>query len=247
MRLLFLAVCLLFIYPIYGQEEMVLKNRFHEARPGNFIVLEQNKIYTFLNIYEKTDTSLILEEVAVPASRIPKKNFSWKNWFESGGPGNTSWTMSEIDLQKGEIEGIYSFTRQSWLDPAYANTFLSTLLNLKFTAIPVNERKRIGPQPSYGKVDQRPLWNPRLILGGQIYSNVSFSAWKARWPNDRTELARKKIEIYLPEKSADSEISFPTYFPYWIDIEGKLGSAQVKVADSGIDAISPQPPIYRTR
>lgn len=240
-----LIILFFFLPIIVYAEDLFLKERFRLAQPGNYIVISQNKNYTFLHIYDAFDDTVVLEEISVPAIKIPKNN-SWKSWLENNAPGNTSWTMSEIDVNTGQIIDAYSFTRQGWLDVGSANSFISALLNLHFRPIPDVERKKIGPQPVYGKMDTRTLWNPRLILNGQYIPNVHFTAWRARWPNDGTELARKKIEIYLPELT-DSNGDYPTYFPYWIDIEGKLGSAQVKVVDSGLNAISPQPPIYRTK
>lgn len=245
-HILFFNYILFFLtFGLFGQESsLFLKERFRSAQTGAYIVFEQNKMYTLLNIYDKTNSSLVIEEVSAPTNRLPK-NISFRQWFEEGAQGSTSWIMSQIDLESGQILQSYSFTRKGWLDVSNVSSFLTTLLNLRFVKISDEERKKIGPPPRYGQLDQRRLWNPRLVLDGKIIPQVPFSAWKARWPNDNTELSRKKIEIYLPELGND-DLPYPSYFPYWIEVEGKLGCAQVRVIDSGFNVISPQPPIYKT-
>ncbi len=114
---------------------------------------------------------------------------------------------------------------------------MMTLLNLHFHLVPDSERRHVGLPPGYGKPDHRPLWHPRLIVGGTIVGHVSFAAWKARWPADGSELARKVVEVYLPESAHDA---YPSYFPYWLEVEGKLGSAKIRVIDSGMESNSPQ-------
>lgn len=231
-----------FFFPILlSAEEIYLKNLMHSAEPGGYVVTEQNKTFTFLHIHDKTAETLVIEEVTIPAASFARHRMNWKNWFESGGPGHTSWTMSQINLQTGRLEETFSFTHQGWLDLADSNPFLTTLFNLPFHRLPDDQRRRVGLAPGYGKPDHRPIWNPRLIVEGQVVPNIPFSVWKGRWPSDGSELARKMIEIYLPYRADHPNLPrFPVYFPYWLEVEGKIGSAKVRIVDSGIGALSPK-------
>lgn len=239
-RSLFLLIFTFVISNFLQAEHMTLKEKLTDAVPGSYLVTEQNKTYTFLHVYAKEGNTLILEEVSIPGSRFSKKSMLWKNWFESGAPGNTSWTMSQINLTTGHVEEIFSFTQKGWLDLTSSDCFMSTLLNLRFEEVPFEKRRRVGTPPGYGKSDYRPLWNPRLIVEGVVYNQVPFTAWKARWPSDRSELSRKIVEVYFPEAS-HANLTYPVYFPYWMEVDGKVGSAKIRVVDSGMGAYSPKP------
>jgi hypothetical protein len=239
MRFIFLfCLSLYFFNDSLRADEFCLRELFAQAEPGSYFVTEQNKNYTFLHIFQKNDSFIILEEVSIPLSRFPKKT-TWKEWFEKGAQGHTAWLMTQINLKTGKCEEAFSFIHQGWLDLSHADHFLATLLNLKFAAVPEPERRRIGLPPGYHKTDKRPLWNPPLIVEGKIIPHVAFSAWKTRWPNDGSELSRKIIEIYLPSFE-DTPSRCPAYFPYWLEVEGKMGSAKVRIVDSGMGAKSPK-------
>lgn len=232
-------LCLLLLpCTLYGNA-LCLKDKFAQAEPGSYLVTEQNRTYTLLHVYEKNAENMVLEEVTVPAARYQQNPVGWKTWLESGAPGHASWTHMQINLQSGAFEEVFSFTHQGWLDLSASDTFLTTLLNIPFQEVAPADRRRIGLPPGYNKPDHRKVWQPRLIVNGHPLGGVTFQAWKARWPSDGTELSRKIIEIYLPEER--STAGYPTYFPYWVEVEGKIGSAKVRVVDSGKGLSSPKP------
>jgi len=236
MRKLLLSLCMLFSVALAS--EVQLKEKLAEAQPGSYLVLEQNKIFTLFHIYDRTEDTVIIEEVSIPAARFARNPMNWKQWFECGAPGHSSWIMSQVNLNSGAFEETFSFTHQGWIDMSESNPFLTTLLNLHFREVPDSHRKKIGMPPSHNKQDRRPLWHPRLTVEGCVIPNTYFSAYVTRWPADGTELSRKIVEIYLP--TAQEDAFYPTYFPYWLEVEGKIGSAKVRVIDSGMNAISPK-------
>lgn len=214
---------------------ITLKNKLSEATPHSYLVTEQSRNFTFLRIFEKKGNLLILEEVTIPEENFSSRKIGWKEWFERGAPGHTSWMLSKVNLQTGNIEEVYSCDHEAWVDVSEYSSFMATLLNLHFYPVAENERRRIGLPPGYGKPDLRPFWQPRLVVDGKSLSAVFFQSWKARWPTDGSELAKKTIEVYLPEIS---DAHFPTYFPYWLEVEGKIGSAKIRVVDSGMESHS---------
>ncbi len=225
--------------------EISLKDKLAEAEPGSYLVTEQSKTYTFLHVYEKRGNSIVLEEVVIPAARF-QRQLSWREWFERGAPGHTAWTLTQINLQSGTLEEVYSFPHQGWVDTSQADHFMTTLLNLHFKEVPDSQRRRIGLPPGYNKPDHRPIWSPRLVVEGTALQSIPFTAWKARWPSDGSELARKTIEVYLPEVvHSPATPHYPVYFPFWLEVEGKIGSAKIRVIDSGMSAHSPKPHLPR--
>lgn len=223
---------------------LTLKDKLATAEPGSYIVIEQNKNYTLLHVYSRSEHGIVLEEVTIPAARYKRSPAPWRTWFESGAPGHTSWMMSQINVSTGEFEETFSFTHNGWINLADCDPFLTTLLNLQFQEVPEAKRRRVGLPPGYNKRDTRPYWAPRLVVDGQRINHVPFGAYAARWPCDGSELSRKVVEIYLPYQVNDPNLpDYPTYFPYWIEVDGKLGSAKVRIIDSGTNARSPKPPL----
>jgi hypothetical protein len=216
-------------------EELFLRDNFQRAQPGDYIVVSANKTQTLMHIYDKQNQILTVEEIAVPeCKRSPK--LSWKEWVNLGAPGNTSWVMFEVDLRNGQMIRYYSFTKKNWFEIPDADNFLSKLLSLKFTKIPDSARKRVGPKPLSGP-EWRPFWQPRMMVEGRPIQGVIFDAWRTKWPRDGTDLSGKTIEVYLPHDNQ----RYPAYFPYWLQINGALGKAKIRIIDSGSLLQSPMP------
>ena len=133
--------------------------------------------------------------------------------------------------------GFFPFSRRAHLDTAYADLFLSNLLSMSFEPVPDKDRRRIGAPSSPGSdaSDHRPYWQPPMVFEGNRIKNAMFEAWRAKWPQDGTELSGKEIEIYLPNEKK----GYPTYFPYWLQICSAYGKASVRIVDSGKGLRSP--------
>ncbi len=213
---------------------VVFRENLKKAVPGDYLVTAQNKSYTFLHIYSKGNDVLTLEEITVPARKAPHKNYSWKKWAEDGAPFHTSWNMYDIQLSTGEVLRAFSLTKNTWYEVPQSDHFFSTLLNLRFVRIPSNERKRVG-LPSLEIYDRRPFWQPKVIVDGKSIEGVNFGAWRAHWPKDNSDLSGKTIEVFVPEDNQQ----YPAYFPYWLQINGMVGSAKIRIVDSGRNFVSP--------
>lgn len=234
--LLILILGILGLSPLQA-EELFLRNNLQRAQPGDYLVISANKTQTLMHIYDKQNQILTLEEIVVPESKRAA-NVSWKEWVRQGAPENTSWVMYDIDLHTGKMIRYYSFSKKNWFEIPDADNFLSKLLNLKFTKIPNNARKRIGPKINSGP-ELRSLWQPRMVVEGKIIKGVMFDAWRTTWPRDGSELSGKTIEVYLPHDSQ----RYPAYFPYWLQINGAIGKAKIRMIDSGSQLQSPRPPL----
>lgn len=206
-----------------------LKENFQKAQVGDYIVAIQNKNYTLLQVLEKTDDSIRIEEVSVPLNKFDSRT-SWRTWLEQGAPGHTNRILSTIDLKTGLIQQSYSVTQKAWLEISKGNQLLSTLLNLPLFPIQDQDRKRIGQATSDGSRDRRSIWQPKMIVNGHTIPNVLFSAWKTRWPSDDSPLANRWVTVYLPQNHE----TYPAYFPYWLEVHGGSGSkVSIRIVDSG--------------
>lgn len=234
--LLSLTLTLLLSCLLQADENLFLRTNLQQAKPGDFIVISCNKTATLMAIRDKKDNLLTIEEAAVPLVKWKCLNLSWRDWLEQSAPNNTSWVMYEVDLRTGQMVRYFSFSRNEWLDIPEADNFLGKLLNLKLVKIPEKTRKYVGPKPISGP-DWRPLWQPQMIVDGQMIKGVKFDAWKTRWPRDDSDLSGKTIEIYLPQESQ----RYPSYFPYWLQINGAVGKAKIRIIDSGSNIRSPKP------
>ncbi len=223
--LLFLILIPFFIYS--EGDTLLLRDNLQNALEGDYIVTYQNRNYTVLLVSDKQKDIITIEEVTVP-DRTCNGYTDWKKWVEDSAPGNTSWVMYTIDIPSGKMLKYYNFYYQAWYDMSEANVFLSKLLNLQLTKVPVNERKTVG-------VTRSKLWQPALVVDGKQIPNVPFDAYTTRWPKDGSELSDRIVLIYLPEESA----KYPSYFPYWLQVNGTIGKAQVRIVDSGRKLTSP--------
>lgn len=227
-----LVALILFTFSCFGiiaqENEMILKDNLKRAQLGDFIVTAQNKTYTMLLVREKNDKELTFEEITVPASRKPQ-GMSWREWIHKGASGHTGWIMYQVSLESGLVTNVFSFNKNEWVSIPKTQNILSTLLNLRLKLVSLQDRKKIGLRPFNGSKESRALWQPRMVVDGQTIQGVSFEAWRTRWPKDGSELAGKNIEVYVPLEND----KYPSYFPYWLQISGMVGKAQIRIVDSG--------------
>lgn len=229
----YLLAFLLMFGCLHG-EELLLRDNMMKAKTSDFLVILANKTVTLLHIADKQDHLLTVEEIAVPEGKKPD-SMTWKDWVGLNAPGNTSWVTYEIDLRTGQMTKYYSFTRHGWYEIPDSDNFLSKLLNLRLTKVAENGRKKVGPKPISGP-DWRPLWQPKMVIESKTINGVMFDAWETKWPRDNSELSGKAIEVYLPRESD----RYRAYFPYWLQINGAIGKAKVRIIDSGTNMKSPK-------
>ena len=234
MRLSYLMTLFLFMFGSIHAEELLLRDNFKKAKAGDYLVILANKTQTLMHISDRKQNIITIEEISIPEGRKPSC-LSWREWVNQGAIGNTSWVIYELDLNTGGMLRYYSFTKNNWFEIPEADNFISKLFNLRLTKIPDYVRKKIGPKPFSGP-DYRSFWQPRMVIDGKFMKGVPFDAWQTRWPKDQSELAGKTIEIYLPQNSD----LYRAYFPYWLQINGAIGKAKIRMIDSGVNLTSPR-------
>ena len=204
-----------------------LLDNMQKATSGDFIVTAQGKNITLFHIHAKKNDTLTIEEITAPSSCVKSAPGVWKTWISQRAPGHTAWILYTIDLKTGKLLSSYSVMRQARQDVAGANNFLTTLLNLKLEPIPPRQRKKLGASFT--------LWQPKMVVEGKTIPKVQFDAWRTQWPKDQTDLSERSIDVYIPHESD----KYPSYFPYWLEISGMVGSAKIRIIDSGSGLISP--------
>jgi hypothetical protein len=212
-----------------------LKAKLLQAHPGDYIVTEQNKNYSLLAIRSVLHSTIVLEEISIPANQMDASKTPWKKWVESEAPGHTSWTWYEIDLENGTLNECFSFSKQGWLVFNESEQFFTKLISLPLSKTPPDQQRRIGPPPLSGETDHRHVWYPSLIVEGKKVDKPSFEVWQGHWPKDDTMLSQCKIEMYFVR----GRNAFP--FPYWIDVSNPHYTYKIRVVDSGSGLISPIP------
>lgn len=217
---------ILFLLCTHALEGSLLEN-LQRGKTGDYIVTAQGKNFTLLHLYNKQGQILTIEEVTAPLASLKQGPGVWKTWISQKAPGHTAWVLYSIDLNTGKLVSSYSVMRQARQEVSGANSFLTTLLNLKLEPIPPRKRKKIGTSFK--------LWQPKMVVDGKTIPGVEFDAWRTQWPKDQTDLANKTIDVYVPHESD----RYPSYFPYWLEISGLVGSAKVRIIDSGSGMVSP--------
>lgn len=230
----------LFFLPVLGWG-LALKDNLQRAQVGDYLVVSFNKTDTVMLMQHKEDEKLTIEEISIPEGNKPRA-LSWKMWVEKRAPGHISWVHYIIDLRSGKMLHYYSFTKRNWFEIPESDHFLSKLLALSFTKAPLQSCKKIGPKPSSGP-DLRVFWQPKVFVEGKPVQGIAFEVWKSKWPKDGSPLSGKPIEIYLPK---DNQL-VPSYFPYWLQVQGAFGKAKLRIIDSGKGLDSPQHLFYQTK
>lgn len=211
-------------------EDLSLSESLRDAKKGDFVVTSHSKNFTLFHVFDVQDSTLIIEEISAPIAE-KKQIKNWQNWVEKKAPGCTSWVIYELDLDTKKIEDIYSYSQKSWQKVYPGDQIFPTLINLTFSQLEDENRKKAGPRPLPEMIDERPLWQPPIFSNGKKIKGMSCKAYKAYWPDDSTELSGKKIEIYLPKKND----LVPSYFPFWIQVSNQFAQTKLRVIDSGFN------------
>ena len=208
--------------------DSILQTRLMNAQKGDYIVTESNQMISLLAIRSLTPQSLILEEISAPANALQNRPASWSAWVRDRAPGNTSWSMVEIDLENHQILECYSFSRSAWVQISSQGSIISTLLGLNLQPVAASEQRRIGPPPPNGEADLRKIWKPPLIEDGEHHHNASFDVYRADWPKDDSDFAGNTVSLYF-----DHDNRCP--FPVWVQVDTAHVSASLRMIDFGKD------------
>ncbi|WP_194847041.1 hypothetical protein [Candidatus Neptunochlamydia vexilliferae] len=228
----------LFIFLAHSLFGLTLKDKFEVAEVGSYIVTEQNQLVSLLHLHTVRDHKLIFEEISIPLHKA--KKIDWKRWVEKGSPGNTSWILYEMDLEKGAVTECYSVTRKAWVRTEEMNAFLIPLFSLKLQALSEEERFQKGATATPGKVGHRP-WGPPQTIEGKKIKDPEYDVYTTRWPHDESDLSDKPIVLYFDK-------SHPTFpFPYWMQIRDGALKFKMRALDSGSGLYSPFTDIPRRK
>lgn len=228
----FVFILFLFSAPLSALQ---LVDRLQEAEEGDYIATAIDKAFSVLFIKEKIGEVITLEEVTIPIKRLKmgtsRQWKGWKQWVADEAPGHTSWMLYTLHAPTGALLNVYSYENARWYLPSDARNLFSKLLNLQIERLPKKDLRRTGR-------DKGRYWTPKMVYEGQIIEGVAFDAWQGFWPKDGGDLSGKKVLIYLPQEGN----RYPTYFPYWLEVEGTMGKGKVRIIDSGRSLQSPRVP-----
>ena len=132
-----------------------------------------------------------------------------------------------MERATGKLIECFSYSKNGWLYLDESEQFLTRLIALPLSAVPSEERKKIGPQPVEGESDRRAAWNPSLVVEGKKVSKAAFEVLKTTWPDDNSRLSLCNIELYF----AKDRPEFP--FPYWLEVHSPHYTFKMRTIDSG--------------
>jgi len=235
----FLLKCGLFLSLLFSfnpsSYALKIGQELAQAKEGDCFVFGHKKSFTLTRIALNENNILVLEEVSAPLSWKPKK---WQTWLLEGAPGHTSWTLTQIDLENTQVKKAYCFVRKSNLNFDESGSFLSTLMQLDFEELPLDKRKKVGISSGTDDLMPKATWQPPLPKGASIPSK-KFTAFRAQWPKDNSELSGQLIEIYLPEKDS-KKTALLSYLPYWIEVRHAALKARIQTLFVGSQIESPK-------
>lgn len=231
------------LFPL-NAKEIYLNSVLTKAQKGDFVVILQNKSFSLLHILQSEKNSLVIEEISAPIKLKSKIQGDWKKWIQQQAPGHTSWILYELNLKNCYIDQVYSCSQKSWKKNFPQEQIFATLMNLKFTSIPAQRRKKVGPPVPGGMLDDRPFWHPPIFFEGKKVKEIESEAFFSYWPQDGSDLSGKRIEIFL----ISEQDLVPNYFPIWLQVSDKVGQAKFRLIDSGRELVSshqslPIPPL----
>jgi hypothetical protein len=230
-KVIFLFFIFLFLVAFKkGEALLYLKDQFEQAKQGQYFILAVRGNATLFHIHSKQGTWLYLEEISFPMQALDLKIIDWGTWLKQKAPCHTSWILSKINLETGQVEQSYSFVQKAHINRSQEFDFFTTLMNLKFQAVPFDKQRRVGIPPGPGEPDLRGAWHPPLPKALKNKSS-QITVFKATWPKDGSDIAQKTLEIYFVEG---------VYFPIWIEIKGAPIKAKLFVLDCGTDLESPK-------
>ncbi|NGX57853.1 MAG: hypothetical protein K940chlam3_00750 [Chlamydiae bacterium] len=228
----FIFILLCVISPVLCQAEpLYLRENLNHAKKGDYLVTVRNKNYTLILINEKSNKSLIIQEITIPQQKFPSNIGTWRAWVESGAPNHTAWVTYKVDLNNGALQNLYSYSHRSWVNISETDNIFTKLINMPFHPLPDRQRRYVGTSDG-----RRRLWHPRMVVEGQVIPNVTFDAWSSQWPCDQSPLSEKSIQIYIPQDGQ----GYPNYFPYWMSVRATVGKTQLRIVDSGSGLESPR-------
>jgi hypothetical protein len=221
MKKIFKIIILLFCFSFFCS--FTLKDKLISAKEGQYIIFDQHKMYSFLSIYKKTESSILIEEASILKNQIKKDLL--KPWFENKAKNASSHIIYEIDLNKNIIINSYSFTKKAYINLKNEDNFLTMFLKLNLKKLSLEERKKIGPKLSDDEKDRRKLFNPQKIKDQKKIKKPNFDVYRSYFPETSAYFSNNKIEFYFDKEGF--------FFPYFIEIDTENISIIINAIDSG--------------
>jgi hypothetical protein len=229
MKIWWLLVLAVLCAPLVGEAAFCLQHKWAKARPGDYVVMEQEGHYSVLVLRLCAADKMVIEEIVVPENGLNLKKMSWKEWVAGQAPGHTAWLRYTLSSTSGKLLSCFSLTKQGWVSFSPQEEVLARLLSLPLQPLPEAERKRIGPPPQGADPDRRALWTPPVVVEGKKQPRSPCSVFRGQWPQEDKEspLAGCSVDLYFATSLPD----FP--FPLWVEVHSPHYTFRARAVDSG--------------
>ena len=239
----FIPLICIFSFSFSKLQAFDFVSSFKNAKRGDYLILNVNKTYTCLSIFENSKDRLIFEEITYLQSKLNAKEA--KKHFETiSNPA--SHTLIEIDYKNKKCVVCFDLIQRAFMDPKTIDPLLNYLFSMDFNVIKKEDRRKIGVLDLQSSLDNRPIWNPNFHFNGALIKGHHCDGFRAIIPNDVKLIGGKHLDIYL-----DSQLK-EFCFPVWFQISDDAQAFKIIALDMGHDFQSrikklPRPlPYFRT-
>lgn len=225
-----LFFCFFLLIGSYAYSENInLKANFLHLPEGSYLTLQNKDLYTFFHVLSQSEEKVRFQEASITKDNFNKLKVNWSQWLSENFTDHASHLIYTLDKASGELGAIYQVKEDRWVSAKEFSSFLQTLLNLEFSKVPDEKRKKLGHPPDGFREDRRPYWNPKITYEGHDLKGIACDEWISIWPQDNSEFAGVHIHLFLPQ---DGQI--PLQIPYWISFQDRAFYQIIRTIDAGI-------------
>jgi hypothetical protein len=196
-------ILLVLFIPLFG---FSFKEKYSKGVKGDFVVYRQGHQIVYISIYDKTEKTLIIEEIHSLDSN-PKLSLDAVNgWVEKGALNATQWILYEMHADTGEILEAYCPPKKAFINFDQEPPTLAKLYLIEWDLMPDNRRK-VSPKT-------KKVWSPPKSVSNKPVLVEKSSLFRKYWDDDNSPLSGLRIDLHFDPTATET-------FPYMIDIQNK--------------------------
>jgi hypothetical protein len=198
------SVLLLLFIPLFG---FSFKEKCQDGTKGDYVVYRQGHQISFISLFDKTEKTLIIEEIHTLDTNPRLSLDAVKDWAAKGALGGTQWILYEMSLDNAEILEAYCPPKKAFITFDQETPVLAKFFSVDWELMP-DQRRKIYPKT--GKV-----WSPPKLVSNKIVPLDKSVLYRKYWEEDNTPLSQLRIDLHYDPNAIET-------FPYMIDIQNKV-------------------------
>ena len=150
------SVLLLLFIPLFG---FSFKEKCQDGTKGDYVVYRQGHQISFISLFDKTEKTLIIEEIHTLDTNPRLSLDAVKDWAGKGALGGTQWILYEMSLDNAEILEAYCPPKKAFITFDQETPVLAKLVSNKIVPLDKSVLYR-----KYWEEDNTPLSQLRIDL-----------------------------------------------------------------------------------